>query len=641
MISVKMIFTNKLLIFKNNMVNKLLLFVCGLFLSITNNAQELSEKNITTQVSEVTVFINDAQITRKKSVELKKGITILKFVDLSPFIDAKSIQVKVDGNVTVLSVNHQQNYIDKLEKKPELVDLEAKLKAEEDKINLQRTYLDILKEELAFIRENRNIGGKNEELNVNNLREASNFYSSKLTALKLKEIEINKELEVLNKSKLDLENQIKTITSSREFPNGEILVKVDTKNYTTANVELSYIVGNAGWFPSYDIRAKNVNEPIDIVYKANVKQDTKVDWKNVKLNLSSANPNISGVVPELQPYFLNYNTLPPRYDLSSNEITGRVFDEDQLPLPGANILVKGTTIGASTDFDGNFSITIPDSSSELVFSYIGYETQVVPVRSSNVNVYLKENNQVLEEVVVVGYGTKRNKKISNSMDDKAETAAIRGAGSLQIPLGQVAKQTTIEFEIDIPYSITSDNKNYTVDMASYELPANYKYFCVPKVNNDAFLMANISDWEKYNLLEGEANIFFENTYVGKTLLDVRYASDTLQISLGRDKNVSVKREKIKDYSTKQFIGSRKEESRAYSIVVKNNKTQKIDMLIFDQVPVSTLEEIKVEVSEISGAKQNMETGEIKWEFSIDPNQTKIFELKYAVKYPKNRTLIIE
>lgn len=623
------------------MVNKLLLMVCGLFFAITNNAQEITEKNITTQVSEVTVFINDAQVTRKKSIELKKGITILKFVDLSPFIDAKSIQVKMDGNVTVLSVNHQQNYIHKLEKKPELIDLEAKLKAVEDKIDLQRTYLDILNEELTFIRDNRNIGGKNEELNVNNLREASNFYSTKLTALKLKEIEINKALEVLNKSKLDLENQIKTITSLREFPNGEILVKVDSKNYTTANVELSYIVGNAGWFPSYDIRAKNVNEPIDIVYKANVKQDTKVDWNNVKLNLSSANPNISGVVPELQPYFLNYNILPPRYDLTSNEITGRVFDEDQLPLPGANVLVKGTTIGASTDFDGNFSITIPDSSSELVFSYIGYETQVVPVRSSNLNVYLKEDSRVLEEVVVVGYGTKRSKKISNSLDDKAEAVVIRGAGSLQIPLGQVAKQTTIEFEIEIPYSIKSDNKSYAVDMASYELTANYKYFCVPKINNDAFLMANISDWEKYNLLEGEANIFFENTYVGKTLLDVRYATDTLQISLGRDKNVSVKREKIKEYSTKQFIGSRKEESRAYSIVVKNNKNQKIDMLIYDQVPVSTLEEIKVEVNEISGAKQTVETGEIKWDFSIDPNQTKTFQLKYAVKYPKNRTLIIE
>jgi uncharacterized protein (TIGR02231 family) len=132
-----------------------------------------------------------------------------------------------------------------------------------------------------------------------------------------------------------------------------------------------------------------------------------------------------------------------------------------------------------------------------------------------------------------------------------------------------------------------------------------------------------------------------DTYVGKTLLDITYSTDTLQISLGRDKNVSVKREKVKDFETKQFLGSKKEESRVWSINVKNNKNQKINMLVFDQVPVSTLEEIKVELFETSGAKHNIETGEIKWDFYLEPNENKKFELKYSVKYPKNKNLIIE
>ncbi len=607
-------------------------------------SQEISEKKIITEVNEVTVFISDAQITRKKSVELKQGTTILKFINLSPFIDAKSIQVKASGDITVLSVNHQQNYIDKLEKQQELLDLEVKFQALENKINLEKTYLDILKEELVFLQENRTIGGKNQELSVANLKEASNFYSTKLTSLKLKEIEINNRLHDLYKSKSDLDNQIKTITSKRDFPNGEILVKVDAKNYTKSNFELAYLVGNTGWFPTYDIRAKNVNSPIDIIYKANIKQDTKVDWNNVKLKLSSANPNVSGVAPELKTYFLNYNTLPPTYNLISNEVRGKVVDEQQLPLPGVNVIVKGSTIGTTTDFDGNYSITLPNNSSQLEFSYIGYVSQTLSVTSANLNVYLKEDTQALDEVVVVGYGSSKRKSISSALDGKVAGLQIRGQNStqsLQIPIEQVAKQTTIDFEIDMPYSIKSDNKSYAVDMVSYNLPANYKYYCVPKIDKDAFLIANISDWEKYNLLEGEANIFFEDTYIGKTLLDVRYASDTLKISLGRDKNVSVKREKVKNFTTKQLIGTRKEETRVWAIDVKNNKNQKIDMIIFDQVPVSTLEEIKVDVLEISGAKHNIETGEIKWDFSINPNELKKFELKYSVKYPKNRNLIIE
>ncbi|WP_243835863.1 DUF4139 domain-containing protein [Gelidibacter sediminis] len=617
----------------------LLLFMFCLMLSYTY-AQESTEKDVTTEVSEVTVFIKDAQITRKKSIDLKSGETVLKFINLSPFIEAKSIQVKANGNITVLSVNHQQNYLEKLEKPKELLDLESKLEEAEDQIKLEQTHAAILKEELAFLHENRAIGGRNQELNVTNLKDAANFYSTRLTALKLKEIELDKKLEALMILKNELQLQIKTITSQKNFPNGEILVKVSSKTTNKIDFELTYVVGNSGWFPSYDIRAKNVSEPIEIIYKANVKQDTKVDWTNVKLNLSSANPDISGVAPELKTYYLNYNTLPPTYTLSSNEIRGIVMDENRQPLPGANVIVKGTTIGAVTDFDGNYSVTIPNTSSELQFSYIGYKSQTLPVTGSTLNVILIEDSNSLDEVVVVGYGRNTRNSISKALEGKV-SGVQKNSNSLPIPAQHVAKQTSVDFEINIPFTIKSDNKSYTVDMANYELPAEFKYLAVPKISKDAFLIANISDWEKYSLLEGEANIFFEGTYVGKSLLDMRYATDTLQISLGKDKNVSVKREKSKDFTTKQFIGSKKEETRGWTITVKNNKPQPINMLLYDQVPVSTLEEIKVEISNLSGAKYNLETGEIKWDFSIDSNQTKVFELNYAVKYPKHRRLVIE
>src|SRR5690606_29658300 len=117
-------------------------------------------------------------------------------------------------------------------------------------------------------------------------------------------------------------------------------------------------VGNAGWFPSYDIRAKNIDEPIQLIYKANVKQDNKEDWKNVKLKFSSAKPNVSGVAPELQTYYLNYNTVPPVYKLSANSVRGKVMDSNGDPLIGASVVVEGTTIGTVTDMEGNYSITI-------------------------------------------------------------------------------------------------------------------------------------------------------------------------------------------------------------------------------------------------------------------------------------------
>ncbi|HOY72506.1 MAG TPA: DUF4139 domain-containing protein, partial [Tenuifilaceae bacterium] len=153
--------------------------------------------------------------------------------------------------------------------------------------------------------------------------------------------------------------------------------------------------------------------------------------------------------------------------------------------------------------------------------------------------------------------------------------------------------------------------------------------------------ARITDWEKYSLLDGEANIFFENTFVGATVLDISRATDTLQVSLGRDKGISINREKIKDYTTRQLVGTKKEETRTWRTTVKNNKLQKISITVMDQVPVSTSEEIEVNILETSGGKVNTENGEVTWELTLEPGAEKKLDLKYSVKYPKNKVLVIE
>ena len=591
----------------------IILFFCFIVNPIFS--QEITTKEIKTEVNEVTVFIESAQITRNKTLNIAPGTTILKFTDLSPFIDAKSIQVRADGEVMVLSVNHQQNFINKLEKPKELVELEKSYFDTDAKIKLENTYLNIIKEEIGFLQDNRTIGGKNQELSVANLKEASLFYSTKLTNLKLKEIEHLKNLSHLTEKKVELEQQIKLVSSKKEFSTGEILVKINSKKNTVVPFELSYLVSNAGWFPSYDIRAKNINEPIELVYKANVRQDTKVDWNQVKLKLSSSEPNISGIAPELKTFYLNYNSIPPSYGKQITLVKGKVVDESGV-LPGTTVNVKGTTIGTTTDFDGNYNISVPNNATHLTFSFVGMETQTLPISSETINVIMESNSMALEQVVVTAYSNNRNKTVKES-DAKIK---LRGTNSIAIPTETSINQTSVDFEIKTPYSVKSDNKTYVVDIESYQLPAHYQYFTAPKINKDVYLLASVTNWEKFNLLEGEANIFFENAYVGKSILDVRNATDTLQISLGRDKNISVNREKIKDFTSKQLIGNKKEDSRSWLTTIKNNKNQTINLMVLDQIPVSTLEEIEVKAVNLSGAKHILETGELKWEFKLQPQE---------------------
>jgi uncharacterized protein DUF4139/uncharacterized protein DUF4140 len=633
------------LIIKTHMKKLIIFLACAQAFALF--AQENREKAIESEVEQVTVFFANAQIARQKSLSVEPGKTSLKFQNLSPYINPKSVQVKVDGSVTVLSVNHQFNFLDAMEKPEELSGLETKYKSIEGKIKVEQAHLYVIDEEIVFLQENRKIGGKNQELSVSNLKAASEFYSARLTSLKLERIERQNTLSSLGE---DLENtgkQINMLSSTKEFPSGEILISIDSKSKENIKVILSYLVHNAGWFPSYDIRAKSIEEPLEIVYKANVHQDTKEDWENVKLTFSSSNPSLSGTAPELKPYYLNYNSVPPSYKGNINEVSGRVMDSQGNPLPGTNVVVTGTTIGTVADINGIFSIAIPPRASSLSFSFIGYGSQDIPISSEVVRVVLHEDLLSLDKVVVTGYAKESVAQASPSMQNRRMSSTsssplkFNAETSLAIPTVQVETQTSVEFSIDMPYTVKSDSKNHVVPLTTYEVPAYYEYYCVPKIDKDAFLLGYITNWEQYKLLEGEANIFFEDSYIGKTILDVRFISDTLSVSLGRDKSVSVNREKIKELTSWKLIGSKKEETWAWKISVKNNKTQAINMILLDQVPVPTIEELELDIKDLSGGKRNKESGEIKWKMQLKPMESKVVELKYSLKYPKYQNIILD
>lgn len=622
------------------------IILLGLSFFLVAIAFPQAEISIETDVSAVTVYFEGAHILRKKDIELKKGITVLKFQNLSPYIDASSIQLKAKGELTVLSVNHQINHLMKTEKTAELKELEKSLSNLEDKIQLEKVQLAIIGEELGFLRENKSIGGRNQEMNLSTLKAVFEYYSTSVNALMKKEITNQKSIRNLTDQIQDIKNQIKTLSAEKETPTGEILVKIDAAKALKANFELSYMVKNAGWYPTYDIRAKNVEEPVLLTYKANVRQDTKVDWKGIHITLSTAEPASSGVAPALQPYLLNYHLTPPRYDNEINRVSGIVLTKNQEPIPFANLVINGTTIGTVTDFDGRYNLMVPPGQHEMTVSFIGYETKTIPITNTVMNIVLDQSAVSLDEVEIVQYKIPIDRMSSRStlVGGVQSKNLIRGSRSdepISMPVAQIERQTAFDFEIDMPFTINADGKSYTIDILNYNLPATYQYYAIPKIDKNAYLMAYILDWEQYNLLEGEANVFFEDAYIGKTLIDIRFATDTLSISLGKDKGIQLNREIVKSEGSKRILGSKKEETRIWKNTVKNNKKHTINMLILDQVPVSTNTDIEVGIQELSNAQHDSNKGEIKWEFELAPEESKQFDLQYTIKYPKNRKLYIE
>jgi uncharacterized protein (TIGR02231 family) len=193
----------------------------------------------------------------------------------------------------------------------------------------------------------------------------------------------------------------------------------------------------------------------------------------------------------------------------------------------------------------------------------------------------------------------------------------------------------------MPYSVPNDGKQYTVEINQLDIPAIYQYAVAPKLSADVFLTARLTDWNKYNFLSGEANLFFEGTFIGKSLINTDATTDTLNLSLGTDKNIVVTRTSLKDLSERQSLGSNKKETRDWQIEAKNRKSQPINLLVEDQVPVSQNSSIDVEIQELSDGQLDKLTGKVIWKLVLKPEDDKKLELKYLVKYPKNQSVIIQ
>jgi uncharacterized protein (TIGR02231 family) len=277
----------------------------------------------------------------------------------------------------------------------------------------------------------------------------------------------------------------------------------------------------------------------------------------------------------------------------------------------------------------------------VIVSYVGFETrEFMAGRNDVVNVSLNESSAKLEEVVVTGYSTSssynsddRWSKSSETNKRKKDQTAIETITSYQ--------PTTVVYEIKDPYTILNDGKTYTVDIDGFEIPALYEYYSVPKLEPDVYLTAKVIDWQELNLQPGEANLFFEGTYLGQSFLDVLNAGDTLKLSLGKDKGVVAKRTLLKEFSSKKFLGNNKTDTRQYEITVRNNKSQPINIIIEDQFPISTQKDIEVQDKKYDGAKLNDDNQKLTWTLNMEPKKESKLNFRYEVKYPKEKRLNLD
>ena len=612
----------------------------------------------TASINKVTVFTNGAQVERSKSVNLVSGEQVVTFTGFSPYMDKKSLQVKAKGHLTILGVSERTAHPDSAAQIKKLHAAEDDVKAVERRIQQIKDEQEMLTAQLELVKTNCSVAGRTVATPLANIKELNAYYAQQVLSVKKRGQELEEELQKLNdelKRRQDIRDSIAKVKLKSVI---EIDVKVDAKQAGRADFDITYYVKNAGWFPSYDIRSNSIKEPLQLSYKANIYQNTKEEWKNVPVTLSSANPNRSNVAPQLKTYWLDYGLSAPAYNIDSdgsNVVSGKIVSaDDGDPVIGATVKVKGTHLGTVSDVDGHYSIVLPQNSHQLTFSYIGYLSQTHTVApGSTLNIRLKEDQAALQEVAVVGYGTSKKGRRSKSegvvMKAKESMPAMADAVAVEedmdesevISVSQQQAQFGYEFDIKQLLTLPDGGKTTTTEIARHQLPATYEYRGIPKIDKESFLVADATDWQKLNLMEGEANVYFDNSFVGKSILDPNVSSDTLHFSMGRDQSIRVQRIKVSESSTRRFFGSNQEQTMKWRITVKNNRQESVNITVFDQAPISRNTSIEVSMEELSDGQFDKQTGIIKWPLQLQPGEQRDLILQYKVKYPKNRRLNIE
>lgn len=508
-----------------------------------------NEQRVSSNITNVTVFLNQAQVMRVAKVSLPAGVTHLVFDRVSPFINLNSIQVKTESNVTLLSVSQRNNYLNADERPLFVMELEDTLHALNNQVDLLAVKKEALLLEKEVINSNKRIGGENSGVRIEDLEDALFLYRKRTLEigeelLKLKEAE--RKLQVIrNKFQAQLDQYVNNAGSATE-----IVVTVKTLGPVSATkLEWSYLVTNASWQPFYDVRVKDTKSQLQLVSKAYITQATGEDWKNVVLKLSTANPNESGTKPELQPNYLSLVVYPRVYGWTGSAEKMDVMQEEKVSK--------------------------------------------VPIKKEA---------------------------------DLANSPGIAGVQHSEI---------NVEFAVASAYSIPSDNNPHQVDLTVSNLDAVYAYGAVPRLDKDAFVTAKVSGNDLVNQVSGEANVYFDGTFVGKTYINGT-TSDSLLISLGRDKRIQIQRTLLKDFSSKTFSGSSVKETNTWEISLRNTRKEPLLIIVEDQVPVSTEKDIEVKLTNAGTATYDEVTGKLTWIIRLEPEQSQAVKFSFEVKYPKGK-----
>lgn len=556
-----------------------------LFLCLAN---VWGENRVASDVKEATLYLTGAKLQNTANVSLVAGTNDLIFENLTPYVNGQSLQVKIKGNARLMSVKFRTHY-------PEQPKLDPRVKVYNDSIiyflDEQQLLTDergILAQEEAFMMLFSNKigntttspdGSTTTGMSSKEVTDFTTLYRGRLLEIKKRLLEITKIERKYTENMERLKEKIANLRPSTTKTSGEIVMQVNSPVAQSVEITCIYLTTAASWKPIYDISSEGTDKPVKLTYKAEIRQTTGLDWKNIKVHVSTANPFSNNSRPLLYPLYANFQIMHAYRDYDGD---GR-YEEDE---------------------------KIKEQTEAMRMAAPAVTSNMSQISTYDLSRAISDPN-----------------KISLNPIDKIDATT------------ETNNDTKIELDVPLTHTISANGEEHLVEVSENEIPATYEYHAVPKLDQHVFLLAKITNYGQYNIMPANANIFYQNTFIGQSFIDTKTVSDTLLLSFGKDENITVKRNKPQEVSNvPKIIGNNKKEVVTYEIVIKNNKPTAINIEILDQIPVSRTTDIEIELTDAGVANYVKDYGKLQWKLNIPANTSKKLYFSYTMKYPKDKIL---
>ena len=608
-------------------MKKITLIICLAIATINIYAE-----NVKGVLKRATVYFSGAELTHTVNVSLRQGENSLTIEGLTPNIDVNSLKINVSNSVMVaasefttdyLTEKKSSDYIKKL--KDSIDNYNAMIARLASAIKINTSSLELLKKGGENNLSNKTEGSTSmvkKHLTTAEITQNLDYYNNKAAALEKSIYDDNLKKTELSQKLTNLQAQLRQEQGKKGVFNGILNLNLVASYATNATVTVSYFTSQARWVPFYDMVVTDVSKPVNLKGRSKVSQNTGIDWNNINITLSTATPSKTKDAPVFDTWFLdfvynNYGYYGGMNKKVSNTITYAATESK-------DAIVEERAV---SDVKARAVMSVSDAQQILyVVDGVPYDGDISEINPNSI-----ASTTVLKEAQATAmYGSRG-----------AGGVVLITTKKMEDYIAVEEKNIAMEYKIDLPYTIPGNGKEQIIDLKDYSLSPEYKFYAAPKLDQNAFLVADFKDWEKLNILSGLANITYDGTYVGQTYLNTSQTNNVMSVTLGSDKRISVKREKLTDFSQVKILGSDTKVTLAYKITVKNNQNKAVKFTLKEQYPISSQKEIKVELLDKETTKPTYnkeDIGVVTWDFDLAAGESREFRIAYSVKYPKDKKI---